>query len=269
MSDDRAPGPADRLRAVARDPAEDDAARATAILMLADHGDVEHELRLEPGAPAVVASAADKAAEVRSARRLVTRAMAGHAVPAALFDVSVLPAPAKPGGVEVGPASEEERQALGELFARQAKPVTSLPAEVPVVTCGRRAWAIVLDPGFADPTRLGAAPGRPASVASRDLVDESEWAVALEVVTAPRDGAIAIAVVDRRGRTRYVGSATPADAKGIVFSVQAADRPDAEPTRVQGRLSAGRLELTRVERGSGAAQRIPLAPLRARPPATA
>jgi hypothetical protein len=287
VSDDRAPVPApdpadrlqalsalraadpaaraDALRRLASDPAEDGAVRAAAILLLAHDERFDDEFTVEPGAPAVVASAAEKAREVQNARRLVTRAMAGEAVPAALFDVPVLSAPAELPPVEVGHASEDDRRGLSEVLKRHTRPVTREPAEVPVVTCGRRAWAVLVDPELLDLARLGDAPARPASVASRDLIDQGEWSVPLEVITAPRDGAIAIAVVDRRGRTRYVGSGAPADEEAIEFSVQSADRLDARPVRVQGSLRAGRLELTRVERGAGAAQRLPLTPLRARP----
>ena len=284
MSDDRAPVPApdpadrlqalraadpaaraDALRSLASDPAEDGPVRAAAILMLADDERFDDELTVEPGAPAVVASAAEKAREVQSAHRLFARAMAGEAVPATLFDVPVLSAPVEYPSVEVGHTPEEDRRGLSEVLARHARPVTREPAEVPVVTCGRRVWAVLIDPELADPARLGDRTARPASVASRDLVDQGEWSVPLEVITAPRDGTIAIAVVDHRGRTRYVGSAAPADDGAIEFSVQSADRPDARPVRVQGTLRAGRLELARVERGAGAAQRVPLTPLRARP----
>jgi hypothetical protein len=250
---------AEALRPRVLDPEEDPIVRAAAIALLAHDGTLDPDLQIESAAPLPVVAAVAKAAEIRDARHLIASAVAGEDLPSELFDVPALPLRAT-RSVDVVLAPEEERRALARLVAESPHPIAPALAEVPMVTLGRCGWAILVDPAVR-PESLLERPARPASVAVRDLVDDVPWAIPLEVVTAPRGNAVAIAVLDRRGRTRYVGSGSPADDATLEITVQAADRPGSTPLRLAARLHAGRLEISRVERGVEPGPRLRPSPL--------
>jgi hypothetical protein len=249
---------AEVLRPRVLDSQEDPTVRAAAIMVLAHDGAFEEDLQIESAAPPVVTAAMAKGREIMDARRLVARAIAGEDLPSALFDVpALLPRATRP--LEVVLASEDERRALAGLVSESPYPLALELAEVPLVTLDRCEWAILVDPAVR-PERLRDRPARPASVAVRDVVAGVPWAIPLEVVTVPRGDEVAIAVVDRRGRTRYVGSGVPAD-DTLEITVQAADRPGSRSLRLAARLNAGRLEISRVECGIEPGRRLRPSPL--------
>jgi hypothetical protein len=258
----RAADPATRrrdLRPLAIDPQAEPTVRAAAIVLLAQDGAVTEHAELEAGAPPVVVAAAAKAAELRRGRDLVAAAVAREPLPSALFDVPALP-PGTPHAVEVTAAGDDERRTLAGLVAANWQPLAGEPAAVPLITLGRCQLAILVDPGL-PPESLHEAPARPASIATRDLIDGVPWSLTLEVLSVPRPDGVALAVIDRRGRTRYVGSARPAGDGALDLTVYSVDQPSSRPLRLTGRLEAGRIGVATVEAGSEPGPRLSPAPL--------
>jgi hypothetical protein len=75
--------------------------------------------------------------------------------------------------------------------------------------------------------------------------------VPFEVLTQPVDGALHVAVLDERGRTRFSGDAKRAE-KGLVFSVHAVVAPGVAPATIEGTVTDGRIRITSARSAASA-----------------
>lgn len=247
-----------RLRALALDPRAEPIVRAAAIALLAHDGIVTEPAQLETAASPLVVSAAAEARELQRGRALVETALSHQDIPSAIFDVAVMPAHSS-RAVDVEAATVEERRALELVDAEDSQPLPAPPHEVPLITVGRCQLAVMVA-STVEPDRLLAAPARPARIATRDLLDDTPWSVTLDVITAPHRDAVALAAIDRRGRTRYVGSGTAVPG-ALELVALPADLPATHPVQISAVLERGRLTITRAEIGDEPGPRLVPPPL--------
>lgn len=241
------------LRALATDVSAHPPERAGAIMHLARQGEIPS---VEADAPVAVRSVLRRAREVLRARELV----AGYEVARA---PERLPRPESVAAPRDSPAIEVFAVAEGEvrrITAVAARPLRQTP-HVVGLRCAGRDLALLAVTERLDAKALLRAPARLGQVAVHHTEETDVWTVPFDVLTQPMDGALHVAVLDDRGRPRFVGDAKPR-ADGLDFSVQAVRAPGVAPVTIEGTLTHGRIKITSAR--SAATALPPRAPLRSR-----
>jgi hypothetical protein len=242
----RAPTPdlVSALVTVAETADEDPVVRAAAIAALAAEG---RTFQLEQNPPPAVWSAARKAAGISARQNMVAAAERGDRtlqLPRAsrlrmgrvALAVEPIALP-KPEATRVAAASSLPPSALG--------PVQGL-------RCQGNEFAVILRADL-DPTRLEAAPARPAQIAVHHTDEEDVWTVPYDVLTAPEgSGRLRITVVDERGEPRFVGTARVRGGE-LLFDVGVVRRTGAAAATVRGRVGDG---LIAIEEGRAATRAV-------------
>lgn len=224
-----------RLRAIATDARAHPPERASAIISLSRQGEIPS---VEADAPAAVRSALGRATEVLRARELVAGYEAGKAL-------EQLPRPRTAAAPRDSPTIEVFRVAdteIRRIMAIAARPLREAP-HVVGLRCAGRDLALLLaterlhaNTLLRDPTRLG-------QVAVHHTEETDVWTVPFNVLTQPTDGALHVAVLDDRGRARFIGDAKTA-ANGLEFSVHAVQAPGVTPVTIEGTLTDERMTVT-------------------------